>query len=126
MCVNCFQSFTSGPVHCPLEDLTTFAQKRVQVVSRGEGNQDDPEVERDSWDEQRLRALCAKHGWDFEWMTEDGERRRRANERFTEWKLEESMASFLHQDTTQMPDSQPLKSEEVEVVAPPVLQRVNS
>lgn len=108
------------------QDLTTFAQKRVQVVSRGEGNQDDPEVERDSWDEQRLRALCAKHGWDFEWMTEDGERRRRANERFTEWKLEESMASFLHQDTTQMPDSQPLKSEEVEVVAPPVLQRVNS
>ncbi|CAK9048287.1 Hypothetical protein (Fragment), partial [Durusdinium trenchii] len=27
-------------------------------------------VERDSWDEQRLRALCARHGWDFEWMTE--------------------------------------------------------
>eukprot|EP00435_Cladocopium_sp_Y103_P021563 s6_g5.t1 len=101
-------------------DLTAFAQKRVQVVSRGEGNQDDPEVERDSWDEQRLRALCARHGWDFEWMTEDGERRRRANERFTEWKLEDSMASFLHEDTTQMPDSQPLKSEEVEVVAPPV------
>ena len=47
------------------------------------------EVERDSWDEQRLRALCAHHGWDFEWMTEDGERRRRANERFAEWKLEE-------------------------------------
>ena len=21
------------------------------------------EVERDSWDEQRLRALCARHGW---------------------------------------------------------------
>ena len=23
-------------------------------------------MERDSWDEQRLRALCAKHGW--AWM----------------------------------------------------------
>lgn len=127
MCMSCFQAFTSGPVHCPVEDLTSFAQNRVQLIARAEGNQDDPEVERDSWDEQRLRALCAKHGWDFEWMTEDGERRRRANERFTEWKLEESMASFLHEDTS-MPDSQALKPEEVEeeVVAPPVLQRVNS
>lgn len=34
-------------------------------------------VERDSWDEIRLRALCAHHGWEFSWMTEDDERRRR-------------------------------------------------
>jgi len=34
-------------------------------------------VERDGWDEVRLRALCAHHGWEFSWMTEDDERRRR-------------------------------------------------
>lgn len=34
-------------------------------------------VERDAWDEVRLRALCAHHGWEFSWMTEDDERRRR-------------------------------------------------
>ena len=27
------------------------------------------QVERDAWDEARLRALCARHGWEFEWMT---------------------------------------------------------
>ena len=27
-------------------------------------------VERDGWDEARLRALCARHGWEFEWMTD--------------------------------------------------------
>ncbi|CAE7205062.1 ANK2 [Symbiodinium sp. CCMP2456] len=39
-------------------------------------------VERDSWDEVRLRALCAHHGWDFSWMSEDDERRRRIVEGF--------------------------------------------
>eukprot|EP00930_Biecheleria_cincta_P037431 TRINITY_DN25693_c0_g1_i1.p1 TRINITY_DN25693_c0_g1~~TRINITY_DN25693_c0_g1_i1.p1 ORF type:complete len:1416 (-),score=266.94 TRINITY_DN25693_c0_g1_i1:75-4322(-) len=34
-------------------------------------------VEPEDWDEPRLKALCDKHGWEFEWMTEDGERRRR-------------------------------------------------
>eukprot|EP00931_Biecheleriopsis_adriatica_P072929 TRINITY_DN47308_c0_g1_i1.p1 TRINITY_DN47308_c0_g1~~TRINITY_DN47308_c0_g1_i1.p1 ORF type:complete len:1465 (+),score=355.71 TRINITY_DN47308_c0_g1_i1:40-4395(+) len=34
-------------------------------------------IEPEDWDESRLRALCAKHNWEFEWMTEDGERRRR-------------------------------------------------
>ncbi|CAJ1380983.1 unnamed protein product [Effrenium voratum] len=124
MCMSCFQSLTSGPVHCPLEDMNAFADKRVKVVCRAEGNQDDPEVERDSWDEQRLRALCARHGWDFEWMTEDGERQRRADERFSEWKLEESMASFLHEDS-ETPDAQQLDPVQEEP-APPVLQRINS
>ncbi|CAE7245848.1 MAPKKK3 [Symbiodinium microadriaticum] len=40
-------------------------------------------VERDSWDEVRLRALCAHHGWDFSWMSEDDERRRRIVEMIT-------------------------------------------
>ncbi|CAE7273357.1 unnamed protein product [Symbiodinium pilosum] len=34
-------------------------------------------IEPEDWDEARLKALCARHGWEFEWMTEDGERRRR-------------------------------------------------
>lgn len=34
-------------------------------------------VEPEDWDEARLRALCERHGWEFEWMTEDGERQRR-------------------------------------------------
>ncbi|CAJ1367584.1 unnamed protein product [Effrenium voratum] len=34
-------------------------------------------VEPEDWDEARLRALCDRHGWEFEWMTEDGERQRR-------------------------------------------------
>lgn len=34
-------------------------------------------VEPEDWDEARLKALCARHGWEFEWMTEDGERQRR-------------------------------------------------
>ena len=25
----------------------------------------------EDWDEARLKALCARHGWEFEWMTED-------------------------------------------------------
>jgi len=53
-------------------DWTTAAQKAAWV--------EEPEIQRDEWDEARLRALCAKHGWEFEWMTEDGERRRRAKE----------------------------------------------
>merc|ERR1712176_366904 len=35
----------------------------------------------DCWDETRLRALCKHHGWEFEWMAEDGERRRRMQEK---------------------------------------------
>ena len=26
----------------------------------------------EDWDEARLKALCARHGWEFEWMTEAG------------------------------------------------------
>jgi len=81
-----------------VKDVEGFAKSWLEVCCRGEGNQDQPQVERESWDEQRLRALCERHGWDFEWMTEDGERRRRANERLTEWRLEESMVSLLQDE----------------------------
>jgi len=124
MCLGCYRDVTGGEVPTVIEDVDAFAQRRVEVVSRGEGNQSDPQVERDSWDEQRLRALCARHGWDFEWMTEDGERRRRADERLTEWKLEESMAAFLEEDAAE-PDQQGTKAVE-EVPEPPKLLRVAS
>ena len=29
----------------------------------------------EDWDEVRLRALCERHGWEFEWMTEDDDGR---------------------------------------------------
>eukprot|EP00439_Symbiodinium_sp_Y106_P050733 s2067_g6.t1 len=104
----CYRDVTGGEVPTVIEDVDAFAQRRVEVVSRGEGNQSDPQVERDSWDEQRLRALCARHGWDFEWMTED----------------RESMAAFLEEDAAE-PDQQGTKAVE-EVPEPPKLLRVAS
>merc|ERR1712107_444123 len=64
----------------PLEDFEDFATQWTQASSLAQGIRETPEVEREAWDEDRLRALCAKHGWEFEWMTEDGERRRRTRE----------------------------------------------
>jgi len=61
------------------EKLDRLAEKWAEVRRRAEWVKE-PEVQRDDWDEARLRALCAKHGWEFEWKTEDGERRRRARE----------------------------------------------
>mmetsp|Transcript_86749 Transcript_86749/g.190395 ORF Transcript_86749/g.190395 Transcript_86749/m.190395 type:complete len:1687 (+) Transcript_86749:229-5289(+) len=58
------------------ETVDDLAQKWSEVAEQAEFVKE-PEVKRDGWDEARLRALCAKHGWEFEWMSEDGERRRR-------------------------------------------------
>jgi hypothetical protein len=44
---------------------------KATELARGVGN----EVLRvfpDRWDEQRLRSLCAVHGWEFAWMEDDG------------------------------------------------------
>ena len=59
-----------------------FCKRWSEATARAEGLRETPEVERAGWDEARLRALCRQHGWDFEWMTEDGERERRARERW--------------------------------------------
>jgi len=59
--------------------LDSFATKWKSVQERATWVRA-PEVQRDDWDEARLRDLCAAHGWEFEWMTEDGERRRRVTE----------------------------------------------
>jgi len=64
-----------------VQEVDRLAQKWVDVATNASGWQGKMEVERDEWDEARLRSLCALHGWEFEWMTEDGERRRRMNER---------------------------------------------
>jgi len=68
---------TSAPSSEKVEEL---AEKWVDVTNKAIGRREEMQVERDGWDEARLRALCARHGWEFEWMTEDGERRRRAGE----------------------------------------------
>mmetsp|Transcript_70812 Transcript_70812/g.183811 ORF Transcript_70812/g.183811 Transcript_70812/m.183811 type:complete len:388 (-) Transcript_70812:13-1176(-) len=62
------------------EKLEELAERWMDVRQKALGRQDEMSVERDGWDEARLRALCARHGWEFEWMTEDGERRRRVGE----------------------------------------------
>jgi len=48
-----------------------------EKATKAKGKRGKITVEPEDWDEARLRALCARHGWEFEWMTEDGERRRR-------------------------------------------------
>ncbi|CAE7456491.1 Nlrc3, partial [Symbiodinium pilosum] len=69
------------------EKVDSFLGKWVEELRRATGSMESPTVERDAWDEARLRALCARHGWEFEWMTEDGERRRRAHEQWDVLKL---------------------------------------
>jgi len=64
-----------------LQETDRLVQRWVEVADMSRGVTGKVEVERDDWDETRLKALCELHGWDFEWMTEDGERRRRMDER---------------------------------------------
>jgi len=58
-----------------------FIELWAKTTTASAGHTERPNVERECWDEARLRALCQKHGWDFEWLSEDGERRRRGAER---------------------------------------------
>ena len=43
-----------------------------EKATRAKGQRSKIAVEPEDWDEARLRALCARHGWEFEWMTEEG------------------------------------------------------
>merc|ERR1712232_1355285 len=61
--------------------LDALADQWCQDIPNAVGIKQELHVEQEGWDEARLRALCDKHGWEFEWMSEDGERRRRATER---------------------------------------------
>merc|ERR1740121_1434541 len=65
----------------PAQAVDDLCQKWVAVARDAAGILADVEVQRDDWNEARLRALCNRHGWEFEWMTEAGERRRRVGER---------------------------------------------
>lgn len=69
------------------EDADEFCAEWVETLRSATGTVGTPQVESDGWNESRLRALCAQHGWEFEWMTEDGERRRRLNERWDVLKM---------------------------------------
>eukprot|EP00928_Gymnodinium_smaydae_P095242 TRINITY_DN8165_c0_g1_i2.p1 TRINITY_DN8165_c0_g1~~TRINITY_DN8165_c0_g1_i2.p1 ORF type:complete len:1791 (+),score=260.54 TRINITY_DN8165_c0_g1_i2:117-5375(+) len=69
------REFSRAEIDALEERLTNLQKAAVGLVGS-------PEVRQEGWDEARLRALCRTHGWEFEWMTEDGERRRRAQERF--------------------------------------------
>jgi len=64
------------------EDIDALATKWVEATARAAGCLDEVQIIRNDWDEARLRALCARHGWEFSWMTEDSERKRRATEKF--------------------------------------------
>jgi len=77
------------------EEVDAWCSKWVELHIQAEGIRDMVEVDRNSWDEGRLRALCARFGWEFSWQTEDGERRRRARERWDEMKLSEALGRQL-------------------------------
>lgn len=79
-----FNQLQDGTVLCCKSDghvWNTIMENASKLKSRVQGSQSAPMLSREDWDDARLRALCAKHGWEFDWMTEDGERRRRGAER---------------------------------------------
>eukprot|EP00930_Biecheleria_cincta_P030002 TRINITY_DN20820_c0_g1_i1.p1 TRINITY_DN20820_c0_g1~~TRINITY_DN20820_c0_g1_i1.p1 ORF type:complete len:1638 (-),score=301.70 TRINITY_DN20820_c0_g1_i1:11-4405(-) len=79
-----FNKLQDGTVLCSKSDShlwDAIMEKASKLKSRAQGLQSVPTLSREDWDEARLRALCAKHGWEFDWMSEDGERRRRGAER---------------------------------------------
>jgi len=57
--------------------MEAVASKWAAETQRVMGVQGKLSIEPEDWDETRMRALCKRHGWEFEWMTEEGERRRR-------------------------------------------------
>ncbi|CAJ1437509.1 unnamed protein product [Effrenium voratum] len=61
----------------PEEKVQELMEKWGDKATKASGMRSKITLEPEDWDEARLRALCARHGWEFEWMTEDGERRRR-------------------------------------------------
>ncbi|CAE7029306.1 unnamed protein product [Symbiodinium sp. CCMP2592] len=63
------------PAESKIEELVeAYTKASARIIG---SNLAQVSIEPEDWDEDRLKALCARHGWEFEWMTEDGERRRR-------------------------------------------------
>lgn len=87
------------------EEVEAFFSKWVEFNMRSTVPKGlPPEVERNCWDEARLRSLCARFGWEFEWMAEDGERRRRAKERWDVLAVPKSAALTKPPDTAEPDD----------------------
>jgi len=64
-----------------VEDVDKLVAGYMSIAQHIKGVEGTPTLEKQDWNEGRLRALCERFGWDFEWMAEDGERRRRIGER---------------------------------------------
>mmetsp|Transcript_43574 Transcript_43574/g.78686 ORF Transcript_43574/g.78686 Transcript_43574/m.78686 type:complete len:1451 (+) Transcript_43574:74-4426(+) len=65
-----------APSQSAIDSLAkVWAAETARAMGAGSGTK--LTVEPEDWDEPRLRALCARHGWEFEWMTEEGEMARR-------------------------------------------------
>jgi len=72
----------AGPNPPTQECVDALAEKWIKLHAEVQGRTPDALcIEQNDWDEERLRALCKLRGWEFEWMTEDGERQRRVGER---------------------------------------------
>jgi len=84
--------------------LEAFFMDWYETTKRTEGVPSKPVVGREGWNEARLRALCKSHGWEFEWMTEDGERRRRAGERLSVTQMPANVAACIKRCDTSRPD----------------------
>lgn len=76
------------------EAVDELVEKVIAATARARGmGNSSVVVEYEDWDEQRLRALCAKHSWDFEWMDDEGERKRRIGQRPALARKEQTKAS---------------------------------
>lgn len=109
--------------------IESLADKWLSATQMARGPKGAISVEPEDWDESRLRALCARHGWQFEWMAEEGEKRRRiegandarrAAERAAKkvqgpssaggaawWRLDSVVKAFAFGNNTQKPKIQP-------------------
>lgn len=74
-----FAVFVNPESSSPTQEVVDALAESIAAVSARAAGLDEGKIsiERGDWSEERLRALCAKHGWEFEWMTEEGERQRR-------------------------------------------------
>lgn len=104
-----FDKIPSGLVLCarlagPALGVHRLMKSWEDVTKSVRGLKEMPSVELDGWEERRLRNLCARHGWEFEWMTEDGERRRRAGERHVRVPLSKSLQANYGRPDEGRPD----------------------
>lgn len=89
------------PAMCCRLDLRadSFFARWLKITTRTEGFRDTPSLNREGWDEARLRALCRQHGWEFEWKAEDGERQRRGAERFSVERIPARITTITRADS---------------------------